>query len=361
MFKRLWVLATLLYASTLAAEPNVFPQSSFDNLDYGLYWFGANNQYQKASSQTQNGGLYYNPTKPTLILIHGWQQGRVSQQDRFVYLENGGGWPGIDFANSWIAAGYNVGIMYWDQFADESEVTDAEAKIWSTNGRRGMRWINSRGQYQSGPNQNVTDLLLQSYVTGMAGYTGNDIRLAGHSLGNQVALRLSDEILTLSNRGDVAANLVPKRVSLLDSFYSNWPKRYLGWRWVGAMARDIVTRLDNAGVAIDSYRTSLVTSSPFVGDENRALQNQTAFAELSTGFFNQFQQGEKHGAAIWLYLWSIDFPSPAVTNAPLDGFSAATPHAQIRDWMNRNNRLVQTNGGNSKTPSDNLFETRSRL
>ena len=361
MYKKGLLIIMSFVAFFSHAEVNVFPRSTFDNLSYGLYWFGANNQYEKANSATANGGLYYDRNKPTLILIHGWQSGRVSQQDRFVYFESGGGWPSVDFANSWIAAGYNVGIMYWDQFADESEVRDAEAKIWSATANRDMRWRNSRGQYQSGPNQNVTELLLADYRTAMAGYRGDDIRLAGHSLGNQVALRLADELLSLNNRGQVADNLVPKRVSLLDTFYSNYPKRYLGWRWVGAVARDIVGRLKGAGVAIDSYRTSLVTSSPFVGDENRGLQNQVAFVEQSTGFFNQFQQNEKHGAAIWLYLWSIDYPAPGVTNDGWNGVSAATPHDEVRDWMNRNRRLSQNAGGNTKDPSDNLYRTRSRL
>jgi hypothetical protein len=41
-----------------------------------------------------------------------------------------------------VQAGYNVGIMYWNQFADEDEVKDAEAKIWTATGTRAMRWKN---------------------------------------------------------------------------------------------------------------------------------------------------------------------------------------------------------------------------
>ena len=40
----------------------------------------------------------------------------------------------------WKADGWNVAIFYWNQMADEDEVKDAEAKIWSTNGPKGMRY-----------------------------------------------------------------------------------------------------------------------------------------------------------------------------------------------------------------------------
>jgi len=62
---------------------------------------------------------------------------------------------GTDTAAGWINAGWNVGIFVWNQFSDETTgvsgawfgdgpppqgVLDAEAKIWTANGPRGMRW-----------------------------------------------------------------------------------------------------------------------------------------------------------------------------------------------------------------------------
>ncbi|MEI8633589.1 hypothetical protein P4S72_18925 [Vibrio sp. PP-XX7] len=235
------ILGSLLFTLSAFARTGVFPQESFDQLSYGLYWFGANNQYQKASQATQYGGQYYDPSKPTLILIHGWQLGNMSSQDRFVYWENDGGSPDIDFANIWIAQGYNVGMIYWDQFADELDVRDAEAKIWTATSKHNMRWKDSDGDYHDGPSQNVTELLPTNYLTAMKEYTGHDLRLAGHSLGNQVALRLADELATLADKGQIPEQIVPQRVSLLDSFYSNYSKDYLGYRWVGEVARDIVS------------------------------------------------------------------------------------------------------------------------
>ncbi|MDW6002238.1 alpha/beta hydrolase family protein [Vibrio mangrovi] len=362
MIKKYFIyLASVCLSFSAIAKTGVFPKQDFDQLSYGLYWFGAGDQYQKAGPNTRNGGTYYDPSKPTLILIHGWQSNHIANQDRTVYWETNNGAPNIDFANIWQSQGYNVAMLYWDQFADEFEVKDAEAKIWSANGPRKMRWRDSQGNYHNGPNQNVTELLLQQYLTAMQGYRGNDIRFAGHSLGNQVALRLADRLASLADTGQIAENIVPKRVSLLDAFYSNYSKDYLDGRWVGEAAREAVSRLKPRGVAIDSYRTSSLTSTPFVGDENRALHNSVAFVELLTQFFNQSQQSEKHGAAIWLYLWSIIYPTPVVTDSSMPGISAASTHAEVRRWMATTDHLIQVAGGSSKDPQDNLFETDSAL
>ncbi|QMV12903.1 hypothetical protein [Vibrio spartinae] len=362
MIKKYFIyFASVCLSFSAIAKTGVFPKQDFDQLSYGLYWFGANDQYQKGGQNTRNGSTYYDPSRPTLILIHGWQSNHTIEQNRTVYWENGGGTPDIDFANLWRAEGYNVAMLYWDQFADESELKDAEAKIWSANGPRKMRWRDSRGNYHAGPTENVTELLLQQYLNAMQGYRGNDIRLAGHSLGNQVAIRLADQLATLAERGQIANNIVPQRVSLLDAFYSNHSKDYLHGRWVGEAAREAVSRLKLKGIAIDSYRTSAVASTPFIGDENRALHNAVAFVEQQTHFFNQTQQGEKHNAAIWLYLWSIIYPAPVVIDSSLPGISASASNAQVRRWMATTDHLQQVSGGDTKEPLDNLYETDNAL
>lgn len=354
-------ILTLCLSLSAYAKTGIFPTATFDNLSYGLYWFGANNQYEKSSAETSHGSRFYDPNKPTLIFIHGWQKGHITDRDRSVYFEDNNGWPDEDFANLWRSEGYNVGILYWDQFADESEVKDAEAKIWTATGPRNMRWLDSNGDYHQGPNQNVVDILLESYEQAMQYYTGPELRLAGHSLGNQVALRLADQLVSAQQQGKVTSYEVPNRVSLLDPFYSNHSKDYLNGAWVGEKAREIVNRLKSAGMAIDSYRSSIVTSSVFAGDENKELSNSVAFTEIKTGFFNQFQISEKHSSAVWLYFWSIIYPTPTVTNSAMPGLSASSTYDDVRQWMFTSDHLVQTAGDNTKDPQDNLYEQRPGL
>ncbi len=151
-------LLLLCISNLVLAYPGVFPQSTFQNLDYGLYWFGSDDNYQKAGSGTS----YYNKSAPTIIYIHGWQNGSSQAKNRETFNRSDSGGPDMDLAYAWRRAGYNVGILYWNQFADESEVKDAEAKIWSKSGPRQMRWRDHNGNYSSGPSKDAGQLMFES-------------------------------------------------------------------------------------------------------------------------------------------------------------------------------------------------------
>ena len=142
------------------ATTGVFPNSVFDNLDYGLYWFGTGDNYEKAIPGQSN--AYYNRYAPTIIYVHGWQNGSTPNRSRETWDASDTGGPDLDLADAWRQDGYNVGILYWNQFADESEVKDAEAKIWTATGPRSMRWRKSNGSYSSGPSKNALHLYGQS-------------------------------------------------------------------------------------------------------------------------------------------------------------------------------------------------------
>jgi hypothetical protein len=195
----------------------------------------------------------------------------------------------------------------------------------------------------------------------MSGYTGNDIRIAGHSLGNQLAIKISHMLKEKAESGVISGNIVPGRVSLLDSFYSKYGKDYLNGRWNSGVASDMAEELKASGTAIDSYRSSSITTTEFAGDKAIQLHNKVAFVEMGSKFFYWYDIGRKHISATWMYLWSIDFPTPSISNSSYSGISAATPNSTIRNWMYSNRRAVQTHGLYSKTPSDNRFKTAGRL
>ncbi|TCS38971.1 hypothetical protein [Reinekea marinisedimentorum] len=351
------IIASCLLTVSQTEAGDVFDESVFSELDYGLYWAGKDNEFEKAGVDTQDGSEFYDPAKPTLIYIHGWQSDTVVDQYRESFYSDVNGRPNIDFADLWVDNGYNIGIMYWNQFADESEVKDAEAKIWSTKGDKAMRWLDSNGSYHYGDvSEPVPELLLEDYIWSMTGYSGSDIRIAGHSLGSQVAIRLTRLLQESAAAEEIADNLVPERLTLLDAFFSNWPKSYLGWQWTGEESRELVQEMiEQEDTAIDSYRTSLVTSSIFVGDENEDLHNQVAFSEQTTGYFDITEQTEKHIAAVWLYLWSIDYDSPDVTNNALSGISAKADNELVRQWMSSDYQISQSAGGSTKDPVDDAY------
>ncbi|MBS7691776.1 hypothetical protein I0E98_20590 [Pseudomonas lalucatii] len=336
----------------------MFPDSTFNNLDHGLYWFGYGDSWQKAQPGYSN--AYYSPGKPTVIYIHGWQNGSSVSKNRETFNRLDAGGPNLDLAHAWLAAGYNVGILYWNQFADEGEVKDAEAKIWTATGPRAMRWRNASGVYSNGPSQSVGDLLFQSYKDNLAGYSGNNIRLLGHSLGNQLAIVLTKKISDAVSAGTVSSKLLPKRVALLDPFYSNQGKSYLGNKWTGEVCRSYVSELKSKGVIFEAYRTSAVTSSLFVGDNNSGLMNMTAFSEVKTGYFNSTQQTQKHNAAVWHYLWSFASNPPPITGSSHQAASASTSDSRITSLMNGTQKLLHDQGGTTKEPWDDSFRLYAR-
>lgn len=356
--RKLLLLFLLAVGSAAEATTGVFPDSTFNNLDYGLYWFGYGDSWQKA--QPGHSNAYYGASKPTVIYMHGWKNGSSQRKDRETFNHKDAGGPDLDVAHAWLAAGYNVGILYWNQFADEGEVKDAEAKIWTASGPRGMRWRNASGTYSNGPTQSAGELLFQSYKANLADYSGGNIRLLGHSLGNQMAIVLTKKISDAVSAGTISSNLLPKRVALLDAFYSNYPKGYLGNRWVGEVCRSYVSELKGKGVIFEAYRSSGTGSNGLIGDTNTGLMKMTAFTELKPWYFQAWQMSEKHKAAVWHYLWSFSFNPPAIRGSSEQGASASTSDSRIRALMDGPQGLVHYSGVWSKEPSDDSFELMSR-
>ncbi|TBR38267.1 hypothetical protein CBF23_012800 [Marinomonas agarivorans] len=355
--KKITLLCVLLLSTTFSNSvlAAYWPDRVFNNLDYGLYWFGTGDNYQKATPGHSN--AYYNKYKKTVIFIHGWQQNSSVNKTREAFDVARQGGPNQNVAEGWLNAGYNVGILYWNQFADEKEVKDAEAKIWSGNGPRQMRWRRADGSYaNASTTNNVTQLLANSLKANMSDFQGAELRITGHSLGNQLALTISDTL-----RADVQANritnkLLPKRVALLDPFYSNGGKSYLGNDWTGERARGIADRLISKGIAIEAYRSSPVTSTAFVGDANNGLINKVAFVELKPWFLPAWDLGKKHSVAKWHYFWSFSFVPPSIRDSNSDGASASTNINRIKQLMTSSNKLVHHHGAWTRSPADDQFK-----
>ena len=355
--RKILLFCLLCISTTLNAAVGVFPDSTFQNLDYGLYWFGTGDTWEKATPGQAN--AYYGAAKPTVIYIHGWQNGSSQAKNRETFNRKDAGGPDLDLAYAWRQAGYNVGILYWNQFADEGEVKDAEAKIWTATGPRAMRWRNNSGVYGTGPTQSAADLLYTSYKDNLAGYSGSDIRLLGHSLGNQMAIVVAKKISDAVTAGTVNSKLLPKRVGLLDPFYSKDAKSFLGNKWTGEVCRTYVTALKAKGVIFEAYRSSSV-SDTLVGDSNVGLMAMTAFTELKPWYFNSTQQVQKHNSAVWHYLWSYSFNPPLITGTSNQAASAKTPNSRISTLMSGTKKLVHDQGAYTKEPSDDNFKETAR-
>ena len=238
-----------------------------DFLDYGLYWFDANNNSTKGFNEVNNTAInvsssYYDSSKPTMIYFHGWQLG--SSEDNFrregFYFEDGD----VNTVQFWKNKGWNVAIFYWNQFADEVEVKDAEAKIWSVNGPRNMRYRQSNGNYSTlqSPSTDVANLAANQIKIALNLNTSNNVRFAGHSLGAQLASRTAMIISNDVNKGDISTGLKVDRLELLDPFWSAGGKSYLNNSWTGENSRGhINTMINRDNLAVTWYNSCLLYTS----------------------------------------------------------------------------------------------------
>ncbi|MFP4395490.1 MAG: hypothetical protein ACLFTI_09520, partial [Anaerolineales bacterium] len=228
------IMALLLLVSTSAGAAPLADPYDPNELSYGLYWFGKDGANQKFAPGDPN--PYFDPTKPTLIFAHGWQPFISDTLPTFDFDDT-------DTAAGWIDEGWNVGIFVWNQFSDEREgveigqwlgdgpppqgVLDAEAKIWTADGPKGMRWydwdaVPLVGGYREAPagTPSAGELFYETYIDALPETYTQTIRIAGHSLGNQMAVRLTHLVDAGIENDGVPEALRPTRVALLDPYWS---------------------------------------------------------------------------------------------------------------------------------------------
>jgi hypothetical protein len=343
---------TAACAGAASAQP--FPNSVFDGLDHGIYWYQNHTTKSKQIGATANSN--FTNGQPTAIYIHGWQNGSTAKRQRETY-ERADAACNCDLTAAWRAAGWNMGIFYWNQFSDEGEVKDAEAKIWSVNGPKKMRWRKSDGSYvDSGISKTAPQLFVEHYKAAMQNYSGNEIRFMGHSLGSQMVIVSAKLISDAIDRGEMSANLLPKRIALLDPAFLQDGRSYLNNRWTGEVARDYVDALKAKGVIFEALRSSGSSSNGFIGDANTGLMNKTAFRELKPWYFGMFDFGAKHGAAVWHYWWEFGQTPASIVGESGYAPSAATSNARTQTLMQSSRKYQHDQGAYSKTPADDTYK-----
>jgi len=365
-------LSLLCSVLGLAVPSGAHAAAPFDCtvLDYGIYWYGLGNVSQKAVPGVYN--PYFNAAKPTVIFVHGWQKNAVVKRNRdtFNYAENDPQYGvNVNMADAWINAGWNIGIFYWNQFADEPEVKNAEGKIWVGTGPQGMRWRQCDGTYSTvgSPTVSAAQLFYGAITANMANFSGPHLRIVGHSLGSQMAhrvsLMLSDNVVA----GRINSRLQPTRVALLDPFWSKDDKTYLNGRWTGEVAREQINTLKTRGVIFERYKSSNINDL-FLGDSNLQLTKMIGQTELIPSWIPSVDQPARHGAAFNMYFRSFAYAPPPEciststggNNCSGTGASAKTNDVRTKEMMNSAYTWYQLAGMNTEVPSDNTFKRQAR-
>ncbi len=310
--------------------------------DYGIYWLknSGNNSESAAPACRSNIGKaqclqhlkatgYFDPNKPTIIFIHGWQPDTIKNKNRFDLCyrykqADGSNSPLYNTQSKW--QGWNVGVFYWNQFADETNVLSAEAKIYSSKSLNGMRWayLDSSGQLQYCNRfvsscimpkqgfhyQDVLELAYNAYQNALpADYHPAQLRISGQSLGTQIAIQLTD--LILHNK----ALPQPTRLALMDPYFSpdglENKLQHLPISVADYNEQKIkeIEQIDPT-LPIAVYRTSQVSFAP-TGNPAPDLMRQIAFMRLYPQFLTgegDALQAQLHESSIFLYFESMQSP-----------------------------------------------------
>lgn len=333
---------------------------SCKSLDAGIYWFGKGDQAQKATAMTRS--TFFDPKKPTVIYVHGWQSGSHKLERRGTF--NYGKYDPIygvkvDAADAWVDAGWNIGIFYWNQISDESAPTSAEDKVW---GESSVTWKDCDGKPQPVPGSpsDAGEFFYNEFLIAMKNYQGSNVRLAGHSLGNQLVTKLADKLETQASAGKIPENLIPKRVALIDPW---WSDKSMPQNRADSL-RSSIQEMKAKGIIFEWYKTSKVNDNNG-SDENLELIPIIGQTEIFPDYYSSFNNMSRHMSAPFLYFLGFKDGAPLgcgnKTSACTElAPSAATSDERMKELMMKAARWQQVDGRETAPTADNTYEGKSR-
>ena len=203
-----------------------------------IIFFGRNNN---PCVKDTPGMDVFDPSKPTMLYIHGYEPGTTARGFRETLDTPTGvffdAYPVLRTGNVWIDRGYNIGMFYWNQFSDEPDIRDAEKKIYchgphrcaikssredSGNGPETVFW----SQYGDAKTPGIGQQLCDEYEKyfGDEGKYNGKVTVVGHSMGGQLAIEVSRLLLakrpSSSDSSEKSHRSFGKLV-VLDPFFSN--------------------------------------------------------------------------------------------------------------------------------------------
>jgi hypothetical protein len=369
-FAKKAALSLTVLVSLGLAQPAAAIDANNGKLKYGLQWFvattdGKGKAYDAVSNEWNALSLnksIYDPTKPTMIYFHGWQPGAKGKREDFVWPRKDGN---IDTLKEWKAAGWNVGIFDWSQFADDGDVFDgaagiwvsqAEAKIWSryrpTTGLRYKYKDPVSGKYvYSGVSPSAFALNLPQW-TGVADRWGDDTRGAD-----------IDEAIQFIAGLDPKTNTPITRQRITDAYKPEFSCK----QFVQAVACDLFPK-DSSGYAPlchadapmwEEFFVDKVCDKPSVGDIAvlnimRAMPTQTGVVRFS-GHSLGHQLATRTAAHLWAgYHHS---KSPGFKRVLPLSVDLLDPYASSgkKDYLKRGFTAWEGNNGPFVNPSSDPF------
>lgn len=404
--------------ATTTKDKERLPTAYWQRMQVTFNWINMQGQYCQAypmpkASNARCTASAYDPKKPTMIFIHGWEPGAVRNNAGFnfhvqYYNTKTDSWLGnetkVNLAKAWKKAGWNVGIFHWEQFSDTTypyysvneAAEQAAAKVWSN---KANLWTISGTSdqahnyaklynaddnvysrvYYAYPCTNkdtqsfcrpMKSILFDVYKQVMAGYQGDRVRIVGHSIGTQLAIALTYQVGKAVFDNTLPPQLLPRRLVLLDPFFApsgnvyldavNIDNRKLATQYLYAIA-------DHFGVAVSEYLSSDISV-----DQWSLISEEAALVTYRPWFDPFYREDKKHSASWLLYLLGrsnqgmpplYDQDGKRLgnialsANAPIFGYDASSgQYYGVGVWMGRGVYQDQTEGQYTADPSNDAFQ-----
>ncbi|NCA66700.1 MAG: hypothetical protein EOM87_01400 [Clostridia bacterium] len=245
------------YAETVKFDYEVHPEL----VDIGLFWMMYDENAEKVVGVNVNdteavdnlGVALVDPTKPTIINIHGVQLETYMWTDAFSNIYNANttvlppseyGYEGVVNMNKiWLDRGWNVMNFMYHRFSDETIAVNGiasnkviEAKNWSTEGPQKMRYRLRDGSFSASYDKNgnlkgeakypeleycVSEYFVGDYLRALnsaPGLADNEIRITCHSMGGTVTMASAFLLTELVKADQIPAAYLPDRLAILDGY-----------------------------------------------------------------------------------------------------------------------------------------------
>lgn len=309
------------YPGCIAKTWEQYPSGWPGKLDWGLYWYGPHNTFEKAVAGQEN--RFYDPYKKTLLYFHGWSGNSGGSMpicyrectDYHVLDPAACKDSHVYFADYWLELGWNLGYFFWDQFADEPCARDAEQKIWGVSHPEvGLRWRGNDSDvkydwHEFHEAKSIAELCVKA-LSEFATSKPPEVRFAGHSLGSQLAAACGYQLVVQDQF------LAPSRLTFLDPYFSS---HHVGMfrchelvldeglgRYAAKHTADIVLKLwDRYQIPSEVHKSSPYTQADFLGDQNHELCSYSALVFHKHEWCSVTEWDCKHIASIPTFFMSM--------------------------------------------------------
>jgi pimeloyl-ACP methyl ester carboxylesterase len=192
-------------------------------------------------------------SKEIIFYIHGWQRSLRSLEQE----------SNRTFISALEKQGYIFQNLTWHEEAYSFDVREAQHRIWANEG-------------------DFINRLADKVHTTLKEYPNRPFRLVGYSLGNQVALRLTQ---TLLSDHPFNQRFWPKRLALLEpAFVKKWTYKDSGADNSLSRSMALLRDFHDKGIAIEVYRSSLITRTNFIGYSNTRLIEELPFPSIDINY-----------------------------------------------------------------------------